>query len=124
MAPFPWLPMIAISTGLISHSYALTNLFPYVGFMVQGMGVTDDKDKAGESCRIRVEAYQKDSSRSRSTCAGKDGHWRESRPDKAATSLRVHVDEHRKRSRVMLGARDRARGGCWRIPASDHESPP
>ena len=46
--PFPWLPMVAISMGLVVHSYALTNLFPYVGYMVQSLGVTDDKDEAGK----------------------------------------------------------------------------
>lgn len=48
MSPFPWLPMLAIATGLISHSYCLSSLFPYVGYMVQHIGVTDDKDEAGE----------------------------------------------------------------------------
>ncbi|CAN0223141.1 unnamed protein product [Pylaiella littoralis] len=45
--PFPRLPMLAIAIGLVSHSYSLTNLFPYVGYMVQHLGVTDDKDEAG-----------------------------------------------------------------------------
>ncbi|CAN0142038.1 unnamed protein product [Ascophyllum nodosum] len=45
--PFPWLPMLAIATGLVSHSYALSSLFPYIGYMVQYLGVTDDKDEAG-----------------------------------------------------------------------------
>lgn len=48
-SPFPWLPMLAISIGLVSHSYVLTSLFPYVGSMVQHLGVTDNKDEAGES---------------------------------------------------------------------------
>ena len=48
-SPFPWLPMLAISIGLVSHSYALTSLFPYVGYMVQHLGITDDKDEAGQS---------------------------------------------------------------------------
>lgn len=47
--PFPWLPMLSIAVGLVSHSYALTSLFPYVGYMVQSLGVTDDKDKSGQS---------------------------------------------------------------------------
>lgn len=41
--------MIAIAVGLVSHSYALTSLFPYVGYMVQSLGITDDKDEAGQS---------------------------------------------------------------------------
>ncbi len=48
-SPFPWLPMLAISIGLVSHSYALSSLFPYVGVMVQHLGVTDNKDEAGQS---------------------------------------------------------------------------
>lgn len=40
--------MLAISIGLVGHSYALTSLFPYVGYMVEHLGVTDDKDEAGQ----------------------------------------------------------------------------
>ena len=47
--PFPWLPMLAIAVGLLSHFYALTSLFPYAGYMVQSLGVTTDKDEAGQS---------------------------------------------------------------------------
>lgn len=47
--PFPWLPMLAIAVVLVSHSYALTSLFPYVGYMVQSLGISDDKDEAGQS---------------------------------------------------------------------------
>lgn len=47
--PFPWMPMLAIAIGLISHSYSLSSLFPYVGFMVQQLGVAQDKDEAGQS---------------------------------------------------------------------------
>ncbi len=46
--------MLAIAVGLISHSYSLSNLFPYVGYMVQHLGVTDDKDEAGQSLVIFV----------------------------------------------------------------------
>lgn len=53
--PFPWLPMLAIAIGLVSHSYALTSLFPYVGYMVQSLGVTDDKDEAGQSMLARLK---------------------------------------------------------------------
>lgn len=49
--PFPRMPMLAISMGLISHGYVLTSLFPYVGYMVQHLGVTDDKDEAGKHTR-------------------------------------------------------------------------
>lgn len=58
--PFPWLPMLAIAVGLLSHFYALTSLFPYAGYMVQSLGVTTDKDEAGQSllgyplCSVRL----------------------------------------------------------------------
>ncbi|CAN0113599.1 unnamed protein product [Ectocarpus sp. 12 AP-2014] len=45
--PFPWLPMLAMATGLVSHSYTVTSLFPYVGYMVEHLGVAGDKDQAG-----------------------------------------------------------------------------
>eukprot|EP00752_Nemacystus_decipiens_P011400 g10125.t2 len=45
--PFPWPPMLAIAIGLVSHSYSLSSLFPYVGYMVQQLGVAGDKDEAG-----------------------------------------------------------------------------
>ena len=51
--PFPWLPMMAISVCLVTVAYALCNLFPYVGYMVQDLGVTDDKDGAGKFSSIR-----------------------------------------------------------------------
>lgn len=41
--------MLAIAVVLVSHSYALTSLFPYVGYMVQSLGISDDKDEAGQS---------------------------------------------------------------------------
>lgn len=42
------MPMVAIATCLVAHAYALRSLFPYVGYMVQHLGVTDDKDEAGK----------------------------------------------------------------------------
>lgn len=44
--------MMAMAIGLTSHSFCLTNLFPYAGYMVRSMGMTDDKDAAGESSAI------------------------------------------------------------------------
>ena len=38
--------------GLVAHSYALSSLFPYAGYMVQYLGVTDDKDEAGKFTRV------------------------------------------------------------------------
>lgn len=49
MAPFPWAPMIAISAAFLSHTFSLTGLYPYVGYMVEHVGATDDKDRAGGS---------------------------------------------------------------------------
>ena len=46
--------MAAIAIGLVAHSYALTSLFPYVGYMVQFLGVTDDKDEAGKLAKDRA----------------------------------------------------------------------
>lgn len=34
-SPFPWLPIIAIFTALVSNAYAISSVFPYVGYMVQ-----------------------------------------------------------------------------------------
>ncbi|CAM9181363.1 unnamed protein product [Choristocarpus tenellus] len=45
--PFPWKPMLVISWALLSHSFALSSLFPYVGYMVQDIGVARSKDEAG-----------------------------------------------------------------------------
>lgn len=46
--PFPLLPMVAIAICLVTVAYALCNLFPYGGYMVQYLGVADDKDEAGK----------------------------------------------------------------------------
>ena len=53
--PFPWMPMLALAVGLVSHSYSLSSLFPYVGYMVQHLGITDDKDEAGQSVSQSVD---------------------------------------------------------------------
>ena len=39
--------MLAMTTGLVSHSYTVTSLFPYAGYMVEHLGVAEDKDQAG-----------------------------------------------------------------------------
>lgn len=41
--------MIAICSAFLSHTFSLSGLYPYVGYMVQHIGATDDKDRAGES---------------------------------------------------------------------------
>ncbi|CAN0535105.1 unnamed protein product, partial [Laminaria digitata] len=50
--PFPWLPMVAIAICLVTAMYTLSSLFPYAGYMVQHLGVTDDKDEAGKFARV------------------------------------------------------------------------
>lgn len=49
MAPFPYLPMVAIMTTLVTDSVAQMNVIAYAGFMVEDLGVVDDKDKAGKN---------------------------------------------------------------------------
>ena len=49
MAPFPYLPMMAIMVGLISQQVVRMSIFAYAGFMVEYLGAVDDKDKAGET---------------------------------------------------------------------------
>eukprot|EP00903_Cladosiphon_okamuranus_P009002 g8611.t1 len=55
--PFPWPPMLAIAIGLVSHSYSLSSLFPYVGYMVQQLGVAEDKDEAGYYAGYLASAF-------------------------------------------------------------------
>lgn len=45
--------MVAIAVCLVTVAYALCNLFPYVGYMVQDLGTTDDKDEAGKFASVR-----------------------------------------------------------------------
>ena len=47
-APFPYTSMLALSLALLAHGYALTSLFPYVGYMVGHLGATENKDAAGK----------------------------------------------------------------------------
>ena len=48
MAPFPYLPLAAILASLVSNLVVQMSVFSYAGFMVEYLGVVDDKDKAGE----------------------------------------------------------------------------
>ena len=48
MALFPYLPMAAILASLVSNLVVQMSVFSYAGFMVEYLGVVDDKDKAGE----------------------------------------------------------------------------
>lgn len=40
--------MVAIVMCLVTVTYTLCNPFPYAGYMVQHLGVADDKDEAGK----------------------------------------------------------------------------
>lgn len=51
--PFPWRPMVAIAISIVTVMYTLCNLFPYAGYMVRHLGVTDDKDEAGKFASVR-----------------------------------------------------------------------
>lgn len=47
MSRFPYLPMVAIMMTLVTAMISQMNLLSYAGFMVEHLGVVDDKDKAG-----------------------------------------------------------------------------
>eukprot|EP00904_Undaria_pinnatifida_P000576 jgi/Undpi1/10519/HiC_scaffold_29.g12969.m1 len=47
MAPFPYMPMLAIMISLVSYLVVQISVFAYAGYMVEHLGVVDDKDKAG-----------------------------------------------------------------------------
>lgn len=49
MAPFPYLPMASIISSLVSEKIIQMSVFAYAGFMVEHLGVVNDKDKAGET---------------------------------------------------------------------------
>ena len=49
MAAFPYMPMVAIMASLVSSLVVQMSAFSYVGYMVQYLGVVDDKNKAGET---------------------------------------------------------------------------
>eukprot|EP00904_Undaria_pinnatifida_P008634 jgi/Undpi1/4900/HiC_scaffold_19.g08252.m1 len=47
MAPFPYLPMMAIMASLVSSMVVQMSVYAYAGYMVEHLGVVDDKDEAG-----------------------------------------------------------------------------
>ena len=49
MATFPYMPMVAIMASLVSSLVMQMSAFSYAGYMVQYLGVVDDKNKAGET---------------------------------------------------------------------------
>ena len=52
--PFPWRPMVAVGFCTVTVTYTLCSLFAYVGYMVQYLGVTDDKDEAGKFAKYHA----------------------------------------------------------------------
>ena len=48
MAPFPFLVMLAIMACLISTTVVEMSVFSYAGYMVEHLGVVDDKDESGD----------------------------------------------------------------------------
>lgn len=48
MAPFPYMAMLAIMASLVSYLLVQMSVFSYAGYMVEYLGVVDDKDKSGE----------------------------------------------------------------------------
>ena len=49
MAPFPYMPMVAILASLVSYLIVQMSVFAYAGYMVEYLGAVDDKNKAGET---------------------------------------------------------------------------
>lgn len=49
MSRFPYVPMVAIMMTLVTTMVCQMSLFSYAGFMVEHLGVVDDKDKAGKT---------------------------------------------------------------------------
>ena len=54
MAPFPYLPMLAIMASLVSQVVVQMSVYAYAAFMVEHLGVVNDSDKAGRSCSMQV----------------------------------------------------------------------
>ena len=52
MAPFPYLPMLAIMASLVSSMVVQMSVFAYAGYMVEHLGVVDNTDEAGDEKKI------------------------------------------------------------------------
>jgi hypothetical protein len=66
---FPLLPMVALCLALLTHGFALTSLFSYVGFMVSHLtGGTTNRDQAGE----KTASYMRASVNPKSTLLAPD----------------------------------------------------
>ena len=48
MAPFPYLAMLAIMACLVSSMVVQMSVFAYAGYMVEHLGVVDNKDESGD----------------------------------------------------------------------------
>ena len=58
MAPFPYMAMVAILASLVSYLLVQMSVFSYAGYMVEYLGVVDDKDKSGEiGSRLQYSIY-------------------------------------------------------------------
>lgn len=58
MAPFPYMAMVAILASLVSIELVQMSVFSYAGYMVEYLGVVDDKDKSGEiGSRLQYSIY-------------------------------------------------------------------
>lgn len=57
--PFPYMPMLAITASLVSAMVVQMSVFVYAGYMVEYVGVVDDKDEAGASCFPRRHFFSR-----------------------------------------------------------------
>ena len=48
MAPFPYVAILAIMACLVSSMVVEMSVYAYAGYMVEHLGVVDDKDEAGD----------------------------------------------------------------------------
>ena len=54
---FPWAPVIGSAFAIFTNNYALTNLFPYVGFMVVDLGKAENTDSSGYAAGLLTAAF-------------------------------------------------------------------
>eukprot|EP00904_Undaria_pinnatifida_P000574 jgi/Undpi1/10517/HiC_scaffold_29.g12967.m1 len=57
MPGFPYLPMAAIMASLVTDMVLRMNVVAYAGFMVEYLGVVDDKDKAGYNAGLLCASF-------------------------------------------------------------------
>ena len=54
MAPFPYLPMLAIMASLVSQEVVQMSVYAYAAFMVEHLGVVNDSDESGRSGSMQI----------------------------------------------------------------------